>query len=119
MLLSYFISSGALGSPDLLLSSSIKTLPNTHNQHTNNSPYPYPHPYIFLPTLQGFVLCYVVMPALGLGLGKAFKLPVDLVAGVVLVGCINGGQASNLCTYIAKGDVALSVREYVGVMLYV
>ena len=24
-------------------------------------------------------------------------------------GCINGGQASNLCTYIAKGDVALSV----------
>ena len=27
----------------------------------------------------------------------------------VLVGSINGGQASNLCTYIAKGDVALSV----------
>lgn len=31
------------------------------------------------------------------------------MSGLVLVGCINGGQASNLCTYIAKGDVALSV----------
>jgi len=57
----------------------------------------------------GFLLCYVLCPALGLGLGQAFNLPVDLVAGLVLVGCINGGQASNLCTYIAKGDVALSV----------
>ena len=49
------------------------------------------------------------MPLLGLGLGKAYNLPLDLVAGLVLVGCVNGGQASNLCTYIAKGDVALSV----------
>ena len=29
--------------------------------------------------------------------------------GLVLVGSINGGQASNLCTLIAGGDVALSV----------
>lgn len=57
----------------------------------------------------GFLLCYILCPALGLALGKGFKLPMDLVAGLVLVGCINGGQASNLCTYIAKGDVALSV----------
>ena len=57
----------------------------------------------------GFLLCYVLCPVLGLGLGQAFNLPVDLVAGLVLVGSINGGQASNLCTYIAKGDVALSV----------
>jgi BASS family bile acid:Na+ symporter len=57
----------------------------------------------------GFVLCYGLCPLLGLGLGQAFKLPMDLVAGLVLVGSINGGQASNLCTYIAKGDVALSV----------
>ena len=32
-----------------------------------------------------------------------------MTAGMVLIGSINGGQASNLCTYIAKGDVALSV----------
>lgn len=62
-----------------------------------------------LAVIWGFLLCYVLCPALGIGLGKAFNLPLDLIAGLVLVGCINGGQASNLCTYIAKGDVALSV----------
>lgn len=62
-----------------------------------------------LAVVVGFILCYALCPALGYGLGKAFNLPVDLIAGLVLVGCINGGQASNLCTYIAKGDVALSV----------
>ena len=56
-----------------------------------------------------FVACYVMMPAVGLALGKAFSLPIGLVAGLVLVGATNGGQASNLCTYIARGDVALSV----------
>ena len=50
-----------------------------------------------------------MMPALAFGLGKAFGLDAGLLAGMVLVGSINGGQASNLCTYIAKGNVALSV----------
>merc|ERR1719436_846305 len=49
------------------------------------------------------------MPVLALGLGKAFAIEPALLAGMVLVGSINGGQASNLCTYIAKGNVALSV----------
>lgn len=56
-----------------------------------------------------FSLCYAMMPLLALGLGKAFQLDNALTAGLVLVGSINGGQASNLCTYIAKGNVALSV----------
>jgi bile acid:Na+ symporter, BASS family len=56
-----------------------------------------------------FALCYAMMPVLALGLGKAFGLDPALLAGMVLVGSINGGQASNLCTYIAKGNVALSV----------
>lgn len=56
-----------------------------------------------------FTLCYAMMPALALGLGKLFKLDSALLAGMVLVGSINGGQASNLCTYIARGNVALSV----------
>jgi BASS family bile acid:Na+ symporter len=56
-----------------------------------------------------FLLCYGMMPALALVLGNAFSLNPALTAGMVLVGSINGGQASNLCTYIAKGNVALSV----------
>eukprot|EP00550_Attheya_septentrionalis_P006320 CAMPEP_0198280114 /NCGR_PEP_ID=MMETSP1449-20131203/265_1 /TAXON_ID=420275 /ORGANISM="Attheya septentrionalis, Strain CCMP2084" /LENGTH=408 /DNA_ID=CAMNT_0043975389 /DNA_START=124 /DNA_END=1350 /DNA_ORIENTATION=+ len=56
-----------------------------------------------------FTLCYAMMPLLALGLGRAFGLDPALQAGLVLIGSINGGQASNLCTYIAKGNVALSV----------
>lgn len=56
-----------------------------------------------------FTLCYAMMPFLAFGLGKFFNLEPALLAGMVLVGSINGGQASNLCTYIAKGNVALSV----------
>jgi len=61
------------------------------------------------PVAINFLCCYAVMPALGLLLGKMAGLDAGLVAGLVLVGSINGGQASNLCTYIAKGDVAMSV----------
>jgi BASS family bile acid:Na+ symporter len=57
----------------------------------------------------GFVLCYAMMPLLALGLAKGFGLNSAMTAGLVLVGSINGGQASNLCTYIAGGDVALSI----------
>jgi bile acid:Na+ symporter, BASS family len=62
-----------------------------------------------VPTIMQFILCYGMMPGLAYGLGKAFGLSPALTAGMVLVGCINGGQASNLCTYIARGNVALSV----------
>merc|ERR1719504_540838 len=57
----------------------------------------------------GFIGCYVMMPALALFLSKSLGLSPALTAGMVLVGSINGGQASNLCAYIANGDVALSV----------
>merc|ERR1719313_2353345 len=57
----------------------------------------------------GFIGCYGLMPAMALGLSKVLGLSPQLTAGMVLVGSINGGQASNLCTYIARGDVALSV----------
>lgn len=62
-----------------------------------------------IPTFMQFTQCYVMMPALAMVLGKIFGLEPALVAGMVLVGSINGGQASNLCTYIARGNVALSV----------
>ena len=57
----------------------------------------------------GFFACYVLMPALAFVIGNALGLSGPLLAGLILVGSINGGQASNLCAYIAKGDVALSV----------
>jgi len=56
-----------------------------------------------------FAGCYGLMPALAIGLSKLFGLSKSLTAGMILLSAINGAQASNLCTYIGKGDVALSV----------
>ena len=56
-----------------------------------------------------FTLCYAMMPILAMLLGKAFKLEPALLAGMVLVGSIKEEKASNLCTYIAKGNMAMSV----------
>jgi BASS family bile acid:Na+ symporter len=48
------------------------------------------------------------MPLMAWLLTKAFALPPDLALGVILVGCCPGGTASNVITYLAKGDLALS-----------
>jgi BASS family bile acid:Na+ symporter len=59
--------------------------------------------------LLAFVGCYGLMPFLSIVLSRALGLSPSLTAGMILLSGINGAQASNLCTYIAKGDVALSV----------
>ena len=57
----------------------------------------------------GFILQYTVMPLTAFALAKLFALPADLALGVILVGCCPGGTASNVITYVADGDVPLSV----------
>lgn len=57
----------------------------------------------------GFLLQYTVMPLTAFALAKVFGLPADLALGVILVGCCPGGTASNVITYVAGGDVPLSV----------
>ena len=52
---------------------------------------------------------FTVMPALAWMLARLFNLDEALTVGVVLVGCCPGGTASNVITYLAKGDLALSV----------
>lgn len=59
--------------------------------------------------LIGGIAQFTVMPILAFMLGKLFGLDTALLAGVVLVGTCPGGTASNVMTYLAKGDVALSV----------
>ena len=59
--------------------------------------------------LIGCLTQFTVMPLLALGLTWAFSLPEELAIGVILVGCCPGGTASNVITYLAKGDLALSV----------
>ena len=55
--------------------------------------------------LIGCLTQFTVMPLLA----WAFSLPKELAIGVILVGCCPGGTASNVITYLAKGDLALSV----------
>uniref|UniRef100_A0A0V0IAL2 Putative sodium/metabolite cotransporter BASS1, chloroplastic-like n=1 Tax=Solanum chacoense TaxID=4108 RepID=A0A0V0IAL2_SOLCH len=57
----------------------------------------------------GFVLQYSVMPLSGYFVSKLLNLPSHYAAGLILVGCCPGGTASNIVTYIARGNVALSV----------
>ena len=57
----------------------------------------------------GVVMQYVVMPLTAWALARLLQLPEDVALGVVLVGCCPGGTASNVITYLAKGDLALSV----------
>ena len=52
---------------------------------------------------------YVVMPLIALALASAFSLDSALTVGLVLVGTVPGGTASDVITFLAKGDVALSV----------
>jgi len=61
------------------------------------------------PVLVGFILQFSVMPLTGLVLAKAFGFQAEVAAGVVLIGSCPGGVASNLMTYLAGGNVALSV----------
>jgi len=57
----------------------------------------------------GVALQFLVMPLLGWALARGLGLPPEVAVGVILVGACPGGVASNVITYLARGDVALSV----------
>ena len=57
----------------------------------------------------GCLAQFTVMPLLAWSLARIFALDEALTVGVILVGCCPGGTASNVITYLAKGDLALSV----------
>lgn len=59
--------------------------------------------------LAGCAAQFLIMPALAFALGKAFGLDAALLTGVILVGACPGGTASNVITFLARGDLALSV----------
>lgn len=57
----------------------------------------------------GCLAQFTIMPLIAWTLTKIFSLSDDIAIGVVLVGCCPGGTASNVITFLAKGDLALSV----------
>lgn len=57
----------------------------------------------------GIATQYIAMPLIALALAKIFSLNEALTVGLILVGTVPGGTASDVITFLSKGDVALSV----------
>lgn len=57
----------------------------------------------------GLVAQFLIMPLLGFGLTKVFDFPVEIAAGLVLIGCSPSGLASNVMAMLAKANLALSI----------
>ena len=57
----------------------------------------------------GVVCHYTIMPAVGFVLAGLFHFPQEIAAGIILVGCCPSGLASNVMSYLARANLALSV----------
>jgi BASS family bile acid:Na+ symporter len=57
----------------------------------------------------GVVGHYVIMPLVGFSVAKLFNFPNEIAAGIILVGCCPSGLASNVMSYLARANLALSV----------
>jgi len=59
--------------------------------------------------LVGLLCQFSVMPIIGFLIAITFNFEPEIAAGIVLIGSCSSGLASNVMTYIAKGDLVLSV----------
>jgi len=59
--------------------------------------------------LVGIICHYTIMPLIGFGLANLFNFPREIAAGIILVGCCPSGLASNVMSYLAKANLALSI----------
>lgn len=59
--------------------------------------------------IAGTLMVFVLMPLAALLIIKIWNFPPEVAAGIILVGACPGGVASNVMTYLAKGNLALSV----------
>lgn len=52
---------------------------------------------------------FIIMPLIGFTLASISGLPPEIAAGIVLIGCSPNGMASNVISYLAKANLALSI----------
>jgi len=57
----------------------------------------------------GIVCHYTIMPLVGFTIARLFNFPDEIAAGIILVGCCPSGLASNVMSYLARANLALSV----------
>lgn len=61
------------------------------------------------PVFIGVALQFLIMPLVGYGIAMTFGFPPEVAAGIILIGSVSSGVASNVMTYLAGGNVPLSV----------
>jgi BASS family bile acid:Na+ symporter len=61
------------------------------------------------PVCIGVVLQFTIMPLVGAGIAHVFGFAPEVAAGIILIGSVSSGVASNVMTYLAGGNVPLSV----------
>jgi bile acid:Na+ symporter, BASS family len=59
--------------------------------------------------LIGVVSHFIIMPLLGFTIASISGLPPEIAAGIILIGCSPNGTASNVISYLAKANLALSI----------
>jgi bile acid:Na+ symporter, BASS family len=52
---------------------------------------------------------FTIMPLLGFTLANIFHFPPEIAAGIILIGCSPCGMASNVISYLARANLALSI----------
>jgi BASS family bile acid:Na+ symporter len=52
---------------------------------------------------------FIIMPLIGFTLAKLSGLPPEIAAGIILIGCSPNGLASNVISYLARANLALSI----------
>lgn len=57
----------------------------------------------------GLIAQFTIMPLVGFTLAHTLNFPPEIAAGVILIGCVPSGLASNVMSYIANANVALSI----------
>ncbi len=107
MLVSYFLPQPFLWIPDrttLLLSIIMFCMGMTLDVHSFKMVIVQPKAFIL-----GLIFQFTISPLVAYGLAVLFGLSPGLIIGFVLLGSVSGGTASNVMTFIGKGDVALTV----------
>lgn len=52
---------------------------------------------------------YMIMPLVAFAISRIFNFPPEIAAGIILIGCVPSGLASNVMSYIAHANLALAV----------
>jgi bile acid:Na+ symporter, BASS family len=57
----------------------------------------------------GLICQFTIMPFMGFAVANMFNFPNEIAAGIILIGCCPSGLASNVMSYLAKANLALSI----------